>query len=178
MTLEFMSDYRITPFRADDENNLVRYLNEKNISRNSLYIPYPYTHTNAREWITFSKENRDPLTGLYLHCAIRNKNDQIIGGIGFQREKEPFLQHLAGLGYWLAKHLWNQGIMTQAVKAFTSFGFEKLQLSKINAYIFPSNIASEKVLKKAGFTREGYLKSHYYLDGKFRDTKLFSLLKE
>jgi RimJ/RimL family protein N-acetyltransferase len=54
------------------------------------------------------------------------------------------------LGYLLAKEYWNQGLATEIAVACLQFGFEKLNLDRIVAVAYPENLASQKVMKKAG----------------------------
>jgi len=67
--------------------------------------------------------------------------------------------------------------MTQAVKLVTKFGFEKLKLRRIYAYIFSFNKASMRVLEKNGYKLEGILKKDTKKDNKFLDCYLFAKVK-
>lgn len=58
----------------------------------------------------------------------------------------------ARLGYLLAPSCWNRGFATEAARSVVEFGFDTLQLSRIEARCSIHNPASEKVLRKCGFT--------------------------
>jgi len=95
---------------------------------------------------------------------------EVAGSVGFNKIEG----YKAEVGYWLARKYWGRGIMTKAVKLVTQFGFKKLKLRRIYAFVFTSNKASMNVLKKAGFKIEGLLKKNAKKGGKFLDDYLFA----
>ncbi|HNU87182.1 MAG TPA: GNAT family protein [Ferruginibacter sp.] len=109
--------------------------------------------------------------------AITMANDPatLIGTICYWRMQ---LQHYrAEVGYVLHPGYWNRGIMHEALMAVSRYGFEGIKLHSIEAHINPENVASGKVLEKAGFTREAYFKENYFFRDRFLDTAIYSLLK-
>jgi len=110
-----------------------------------------------------------------LRWAITRKgSDEAIGSIGFNR----FLpqHHRAEITGELTRAESRKGYATEAGRAVVRFGFEKLGLHTIEANIDPQNAASIAVVVGLGFRREGYLRQNYFLEGKFYDTVIFSLL--
>lgn len=81
------------------------------------------------------------------------------------------------IGYDLARVWWGRGIMTEAVNAIVQFGFEKLQLNRIEADTDARNPASGRVLEKAGFIQEGHQREHFYDSGAYQDLLLYGLLR-
>lgn len=73
--------------------------------------------------------------------------------IGFY-EEQPDIE----LGYRLHKKYWGKGYATELAKALVQWGFEHLTVSKFVAGAEPENIASQKVLIKAGFDFKGKVK--------------------
>jgi len=53
--------------------------------------------------------------------------------------------------------MWRQGYATEAVGAVVEFAFNKLMFSELSALIHPNNIASQRVVEKSGFLRDGLL---------------------
>lgn len=82
----------------------------------------------------------------------------------------------AVLGYVLAKKFWGNGLATQAIKLVTEMGFKDLEIQRIEAYVDPTNIGSQKVLQKNGFRKEGFLKKYVLQKGILRDRYLYSFL--
>ena len=101
-------------------------------------------------------------------------HDNIIGTIGFNNFTK---QHRANIGFDLLVDFWNNGYLTEAIKCVTEFGFNKLDVNRIEAEVMMGNIASEKVLAKNGFTNEGLLRQWMYWNNKYYDMTMFSLLQ-
>jgi ribosomal-protein-alanine N-acetyltransferase len=98
-----------------------------------------------------------------------------IGNIGLFR---IIAEHYrAELGYMLNLDCQNQGFMYEAMQAVLHYGFEEMNLHSIEANINPENIASQKLLEKAGFVREAYFRENYFFNGRFIDSAIYSLLK-
>ncbi len=166
----------ITPYQPEDKAALVEYLNDEDVAHNTLRIPHPYTEKDADEWLEFAAQQEEKL-GCYANWAIRNAEGKLIGGIGrlLLYGKDA---HVDEIGYWLAKPMRGRGIMTRAVKAYCNYLFENEGLTRITATVFSYNPASARVLEKADFQREGYLRKHYKKDGKSLDGILFARLSD
>ncbi|HEX2915637.1 MAG TPA: GNAT family protein [Chloroflexia bacterium] len=112
--------------------------------------------------------------GIRWGITLKPKNT-LIGTCGFNRFE---YQHShSGIGYELAKQYWGQGLMTEAVAAMVNYGFEALQLNRIEALTILDNIASIRVLQKLGFREEGILREYIYAHDRYNDVRIFSLLK-
>jgi len=71
----------------------------------------------------------------------------------------------------------SKGLMSEAVGAILKYGFEQMNLHRVEAYIADYNIPSAKLLKRFGFTLEGNVRGHYVVDGINEDSLLLSLLQ-
>jgi RimJ/RimL family protein N-acetyltransferase len=81
----------------------------------------------------------------------------------------------AEMGYAIARKYWRMGFTTQAVITTLKMGFKELQgLKRIEALVPPENVASARVLEKAGFVKEGFLRNYVHVKGTVRDCLLFS----
>jgi RimJ/RimL family protein N-acetyltransferase len=81
----------------------------------------------------------------------------------------------AEIGYWLFHHARGRGIATRTARFLAEHGFT-LGLERIEARVFVGNEASERVLGRAGFTREGVLRSLPRRWGGRADMVIYSLL--
>ena len=100
-----------------------------------------------------------------------------IGTLGFYKWS-PTAGYQAEMGYDLEKEHWGKGIMTEAMRAVINFGFEKMELNRIEVYIMPRNKRSIKMIKRLGFRREGLLRQRYFDElGNYADDILFSMLR-
>ena len=119
---------KLTLFEPTDKPNLVRYLNEPVLYRNTLRIPSPYTEADADQWINNMRETR---------------------------EKQGFISN------WAIRH-------TETRPA----------LVRIEAKVHSYNPASKRVLKKAGFEREGFAWKHTIKNGELIDVILMARIRE
>lgn len=97
--------------------------------------------------------------------ALYHKLDaKVIGSLGVHESRasiglDPELR-VREIGYVLSKDYWNQGLMTEAVRAVIDFCFSRLQLDALTCGHFPHNLQSKRVIEKCGFhyleTRESH----------------------
>lgn len=175
MIIEVDEDIILSKIVEKDKPLLVKYLNDKNIYERTLRIPSPYTLEDAQNWINHVKKETRASKKL-KQFVIRNKKLELIGGIGFHTKYGPD-SHIDEVGYWLSRDFWNRGIMTKTLKKFCEFGFENLNLERIEAAVFEDNYASCKVLENTGFQLEGVLRNYVKKDGKLLNCKIYSILK-
>jgi RimJ/RimL family protein N-acetyltransferase len=83
----------------------------------------------------------------------------------------------AEVGYWLGEAHWNRGIATSAIQVVTRHGLEALGLHRVFALPYAQNVASCRVLEKAGYQREGRLRKSAFKDGRFEDQIMYALTK-
>ncbi|MGN7940280.1 GNAT family N-acetyltransferase [Virgibacillus sp. 6R] len=100
----------------------------------------------------------------------------IIGTIGFNAWLPKHKR--AEIGYELHPDYWRNGYTLEAVLKVISYGFEKLDLTRIGAVVFIENKASNNLLEKVGFQKEGVLRDYMYQNGKAYDTYVYSLLRK
>jgi ribosomal-protein-alanine N-acetyltransferase len=100
---------------------------------------------------------------------------ELIGNVGLHHFFEQ--NRRCEIGYALASQYWGQGYATEALRAAIQYGFEALDLNRIEADIDPRNIGSGRVLEKLGFRKEGYMPERWIVFGEFADTVNYGLLK-
>ena len=128
-----------------------------------------------------AQEHLDWLTKLHreeigLRWVITLKDiDQYIGDVGFYDYERK--HNRAEIGYILGKQHWGKGIMTEAIKASLDYGFNEMNLNRIQALIDPRNEASKRVAAKHGFQYEGTFRDYEYEHGGFIDLNMYSVLR-
>jgi RimJ/RimL family protein N-acetyltransferase len=83
----------------------------------------------------------------------------------------------AEIGYGIGQGHQGKGIATAAVGQLVRMCFCESPLRKLLAYVHDKNVASCRVLRKLGFTQEGFLREHYMISGVPENELLFGLLK-
>ncbi len=99
----------------------------------------------------------------------------VIGGIGMHQWNH--IVKKAQVGYWIAKEYEGHGIVTQSLKQFLRFLFEKTSLNKIEIHFSPANKRSAKVAEKLGAQVEGVLRQSAIRNGITEDIVITGILK-
>ena len=83
------------------------------------------------------------------------------------------------LGYWMTKSMRGKGIATTAARMLTDYGFATIGFKRVEALVDKENAASEKLLEKAGYQREGLMKNKVTRDDVRQvDMHLFAAIPE
>lgn len=82
------------------------------------------------------------------------------------------------VGYWIGERFAGQGVMSEALGLLCAYAFNRLALHRIEAACIPSNARSIRVLEKAGFQREGLLRSYLKINGVWQDHFLYALIED
>jgi RimJ/RimL family protein N-acetyltransferase len=83
-----------------------------------------------------------------------------------------------GIGYMLVPAERGKGYGSEAVQIMVDYLFLHKNIVRIQAETHTANMASQRVLEKAGFKREGTLRKAFFSRGVWRDTAIFSILRE
>lgn len=113
----------------------------------------------------------------YPFFIFNSSDDTLVGGLTFSNIRRGVSQ-ACSLGYWIGAPHARQGHMSRAVKATIPFVFDALKLHRLEAACLPSNRASISLLRKCGFTEEGYARRYLCINGIWQDHLLFALLSE
>lgn len=166
--------YEIRQWRMEDAKKLSLLLNNKKILDNLRDgLPYPYTEDDAKEYI-HSMLSSD-LNKVFAFAITFN--DEVVGSIGVFR-CENIHSNTAELGYYVGEKHWNCGIATQAIKKVCQHIFDNTDIIRIFAEPFASNLASCRVLEKAGFHLEGVLHKNAIKNNQVLDMKMYAFIKE
>jgi RimJ/RimL family protein N-acetyltransferase len=134
------------------------------------FIPRPYTLADAETFIRDCLETGDDRGAFAVTLAGR---DEALGSMDM-RINQFGTGHI---GYWIAAEARGGGLCTRALRLISRWGFADRGLGRLELVTDPENHASQRVAEKAGFTREGVLRSHIlHPDGRRRDSVMFSLL--
>ena len=164
---------QIRKWKLSDAKDLAIALSNRKIQDNLRDgLPYPYTEQDGADYISAMLSANEDETFAFAITA----DNKVVGSIGVFRQ-ENIHRQTAELGYYVAEEYWGKGIMTKAVKQICEYVFDKSDIIRIYAEPFAYNIASCRVLEKAGFRYEGTLRSNAVKNGNVIDMKMYSLLK-
>lgn len=164
--------FSLRPFTITDLDSLVKYANNPTIANNLTdKFPYPYTKENGKMFIEFATKN------IPTNIFAIDINGEVCGGIGIHPQEDVHRKN-AELGYWLAEPFWGNGIITKAIIQIVEYGFIHFDITRIFARPYGTNVASQRVLEKAGFIFEGRFEKTLFKNGEFKDELIYAVRKK
>lgn len=157
----------------DDAKSLLTYFSDTDVMRYYGLEPFK-SIDDALDEISWYKSIFEKGTGIRWGISLKG-SDKIIGSCGFFNRAVEHSR--TEIGYELSKEYWGKGIAGEALESVVKYGFQNLQLERIEALVEPANLASLKLLDKMGFEKEGLLRHYEFTCGKFDDLYIYSILK-
>ena len=158
----------VRAWRKADVAALVRHANNINVAKHLRdRFPHPYTTQDGKAFLKHATGSEDP-TNLAIEV-----DGEAVGAIGYVpgRDVERFS---AEIGYWLGETMWGRGIVTDALMLLTDHAFSRMNVLRMFALPFADNAGSVRVLEKAGYTREGLMRSSSVKYGLVKDQLLYA----
>lgn len=157
----------------EDAKDMLPYLSDQDVVKPMGLHPFETTK-DVWEEIRWYKSIFEKGTGIRWGITLKDSGI-VIGSCGFLNRLAK--HYRAEVGYELSKDYWRKGIVSEALEAVVKYGYNHLQLERIEALIEPSNIPSIKLVEKQGFSREGLLRHYEFACGKFEDLYMYSMIK-
>lgn len=157
----------------EDVPAIFHYASDPEITK---YVLFP-THQSLEDTWTFlgpTLEKYEKKEVAPWGLALKESN-QLIGTCDFVWWDTT--HHKAEIGYILSKEYWNKGIMSEAVKRLIQFGFEVMELNRIEAKCNECNLASSRVMEKAGMSYEGTMREALFVKGMYWNLRYYAILR-
>jgi len=168
-------DINIRKFKTGDAPELYAAVKEsiEHISPWLCWCTPAYSIADAEFWVTTAESEWD--AGNDFRFVIEcNQTGKFLGSVAINQVVQ---QHKIGnLGYWIRKTALNQGVCTEAARKSIEYGFNQLQLQRIEICALEANIASIAIAEKLGATYEGVLRNKLFHAGKSHPAKCYSLI--
>jgi len=162
-------DFKLRPFVPSDNLVFAKNANNPKVANQlTNQFPNPYTLEHANNFIEMAM-SQTPTRIFAIEI-----NGEAIGGIGLHEQKDVYEKNTE-MGYWVEEHFWGNGIATKAIKEIVEYGFKTFDITRFFARPFGDNLASQRVLEKAGFTLEATIKNSFYKHGKFKDELIYAI---
>ncbi len=158
-------------FVEADWADVQEYASDPEVCRHMVWGPNTPEQTKAFIASTLPGQVERPRRKHELAIVM---NGKVIGGARLDIHNVE--RGEADLGYTVARPLWSRGIATEAARALLKAGFGELKLHRIFATCSPENAASSRVLEKIGMQREGLMREHILIKGRWRDSLLYAVL--
>ena len=159
--------------RPSDAAGIAFHVNDRSIARQT-YIPYPYRLVDAHAFI--KRTRADFRSGIrYVFSIVLKATNEVIGGVGIEMISR---QHdCAEVGYWVSRFHRRQGIVSEALELAMRFAFKELGIHRLQAQVFVGNEASERLLRKFGYTYEGTQRGRVKRGRRWVGLMMFSMLR-
>lgn len=164
MTLED-GEILLRPFTEEDVPAIAAACQDPEIPRWTR-VPSPYSEDDARMFVRHADHQ--------AFAIVDREGGELLGSIG--------LVDLAGsvgeIGYWIKREARGNGVATRALVLLSRWAASEGGLARVQLTTEPANVASQRVAEKAGFSREGVLRSWIEIKGRRRDAVMYSLLPD
>ncbi|MEU2060948.1 GNAT family protein [Streptomyces sp. NPDC013455] len=136
-------------------------------------VPSPYSEPAG---VAFIERQWSRATTRAGYTFVVECEDRPVGQVGlWLRDLE---QGRASLGYWVVKSARGQGAAAAAVDAVTRWALRELRIPRLELWVEPWNTASVRTAERAGFRREGLLRSWQQVGDERRDMFMYSLVRD
>jgi len=156
---------------------LLRFFDENREHMGPWEPPRPpdfHTHEFWRVQVGRHRRAFDAGAAVMLFLFPHEDPSEVIGQISYTSiVRGP--ADMCMLGYALAHKAQGQGYMYEALQASNEYVFKQLNIHRVMANFMPHNVRSNAVLRRLGFTVEGYARDYLYVNGAWRDHVLTSL---
>jgi [ribosomal protein S5]-alanine N-acetyltransferase len=165
---------KLRKITLDDVEDMYSYCSNEEVPK--------YASWNAHNSLKETKETIELVINQWenkklVHWGIEYKeNRKLIGTIEFVSLDT---QHkVAEIGYAVSQEYWGKGIATEAANEVIKFGFNNINLVRIQARCYLENIGSARVMEKAKMSFEGVIRKGLFVKGKHQDLKMYSILSD
>jgi [ribosomal protein S5]-alanine N-acetyltransferase len=123
----------------------------------------------------WQEDTRNGLAAPFL--VFRQQDKALVGGANLSSIRRGVAQDCS-LGYWIGAPFARQGYTSEAVRLVVAHAFSELGLHRVQAACVPTNERSSGLLRKLGFTQEGYARKYLRINGAWADHLLFAKLSD
>lgn len=164
---------RLRKLASSDAQDMFEYSSLPIVTR---YISYHHEHISEVEERLRNYEEKYKSGDLMIWGIEFIPDEKLIGVCGFTHWNRT--DDIAEIAYTLNPDYWGRGIAGTSVKMLLNFGFDQMQLNRIEARCWVENEASEKVMVSCQMQFEGILREQLWNKEKYRDVKMYSILRK
>lgn len=141
----------LRPLALSDAARIQHLAGDQRVTRFTSQMPYPYPDSAAIEFLTKSADQVERDVAAPFAIALSQEPGDLIGVIALETCDDGSIE----IGYWIGVPYWGQGLMSEAVPAVAAYAQRWRPGVPVIAKTFPENVASQRILEKAGFVRTG-----------------------
>jgi len=164
--------YILREVQASDINNIHQGLSNSEITK--YYDVHFATLEATKEQMDWYSDLKKKGTGVWW-CIFDKETQQFCGAGGFNDLDKN--NRKAEIGFWLLKDFWGKGIMTEVISRLFEYGFNELNLNRIEGFVVHENNKCKSALEKINFTYEGTLRDSEIKNNELISVDVYSVLK-
>ena len=161
----------LRPWRDEDIDAMVALCSDPDVARFTR-VPVPYSRADAEAWLDALPDRLADGEGLRLALVLGG--GEPVGSIGLRID--PLDGDIAEAGYMVAPAARGRGAATTALRLVSRWALRDVPVARVQLSTHLDNDASQRVAERAGFRREGVLRSWEELRGQRVDLVMFSLV--
>jgi ribosomal-protein-alanine N-acetyltransferase len=138
-------------------------------------VPAVFDREQGLAWIERQWRRAEEDQGLSL-AVTEARSGEAVGVVVLLRPDGGRRAATAEIGYWVIQRARGRGYASRAVELSARWGLTDAGFMRIEALVIPENVASQRVLERAGFVREGHLRSYLVFGDRRNDALMYSLL--
>ncbi len=175
--MELIKNSRIT-IKSFNETNLKEFVTavKESVDTVGQWMPWctaEYSMEEAQFWFKYCQSNIKHKTAYDVGIFL-SETGQLAGGISINRINR--MDMVGNIGYWVRESLQNQGIASEAIQLIKTFGFETLELTRLEILILEENHISQKLAEKSGAKLECLARNRLIHNARPTDAFVYSLI--
>ncbi len=163
---------RLRAREPEDEPQLYQWFNDPEVTE-WLTVRYPVSHQQERDFLA---ANGAPGYHNANFAIVTKTEGTLIGGIDLGPVRAESREGMLGIAIG-DKAYWDGGYGTDAMRTLCGFGFDEMNLHRIQLEVFAGNERAIHVYEKVGFQREGLKRDGIFKRGRYHDIVVMSLLE-
>ncbi len=163
---------RLRPLQKEDFRKSVIWRNNPNIRENSIGYRLPVTDLMEERWIDSAMDDQSKNRIVF---AIESLADNNLIGLTHLNQID-WISRVCKFGITIGEEKYHGlGMATDSMLTLFNYAFQCLNLRKICLEVASFNAKAQRLYKNFGFTEEGTLKNHLFLNGKYHDITLMAI---
>lgn len=172
----YAGELRLRPWQPDDAENL-RDVVQASLSSVGRWLPWchaDYGLEDASGWIAHCQHGWSH-DEHFAFAVFDDRTGELVGGAGLNQRNH--LHRSANLGYWVRQSRQGEGIAARAASRVARFGFESLELIRIEIVTLPNNLASRRTAEKIGAKFEAVARHRLWVRDQATDAAVHALIR-
>lgn len=165
----------LRPWRAEDAPALCEAVRES-VETVGRWLPWchpEYGLGEAQAWVAHCQDGW-AADEHYAFGVFERATGTLLGSVGLNQRNRT--HRSAAMGYWVRRSRQGEGVAPQAARLAARFGFEALELIRIELVVLPDNHASRRVAERSGARFEALARHRLWMHGEARDAAVYALV--